>query len=151
MESNEMIELDIIGVAPISEEVIFYIAKAVIDNEDPVNNYNICLNLIDSEDMRRINRQYRGCDKTTDILSFVNCEVPLGNASEGRMLKQCDIVIDTNQLALQKGNRSLHEEFQIVFIHGLLHLVGYDHIRNRDARNMENKEIYYQELIKVKE
>jgi len=146
-----MIELEILGEPPVSNNRLLGLANLIFQSEDPANCYCVCIKLADSEEMRQINRQYRGCDKSTDILSFVTCEMPLGKDSQYRILKQCDIVIDTNQLALQKGNRSLSEEFLIVLIHGLLHLVGYDHMRKQDANIMENKEIYYQELIKVKE
>ena len=48
-----------------------------------------------------------------------------------------DIIIDINQLLQQKGIRNREEEYRAVLIHGLLHLVGYDHIHSADAEKMK--------------
>ncbi len=58
-------------------------------------------------------------------------------------MRICDIIIDIKQLFQQKGIRTLEEEYRAVLIHGLLHLVGYDHIRSADAEKMNKKEEYY--------
>jgi len=55
----------------------------------------------------------------------------------------CDIIIDIKRLFQQKGIRTLEDEYRAVLIHGLLHLVGYDHIRSEDAEKMNKKEEYY--------
>ena len=89
--------------------------------------------------MRKINRQYRGADETTDILSFVSDELDLN----GRKSHICDIIVDINSLEIQKGINSLIEEFWQVLIHGLLHLAGYDHITLADRKKMEDAEEKY--------
>lgn len=52
----------------------------------------------------------------------------------------CDIIIDIKRLFQQKGIRTLEDEYRAVLIHGLLHLVGYDHIRSEDAEKLKKKE-----------
>jgi probable rRNA maturation factor len=154
-----MTELEIIGTACLPETEIIELAGFICKTEDPANDYQICIKLVDSEEMRQFNRVYRGVEKDTDILSFVSSELPFCNSNlanpagqdKPQSLKMCDIIIDINQLARQKGNKTLEEEFRIVLIHGLLHLVGYDHVRKQDACEMETKENYYLDQNKVKE
>ncbi len=87
--------------------------------------------------MRALNRSYRGQDKATDILSFVKFvkeDLPFPeyeNAVIG------DIVIDINQVAKQKGTNTFAQELLIVFIHGMLHIMGYDHTKKIEKENME--------------
>ncbi len=90
--------------------------------------------------MRTLNRTYRGKDRTTDVLSF--------SLREGRfphiqpdMLG--DIVISVPVAARQAGEagHSLTVEIERLLVHGLVHLLGYDHERGlREARRMERKE-----------
>ncbi|PKN72191.1 MAG: rRNA maturation RNase YbeY [Candidatus Cloacimonetes bacterium HGW-Cloacimonetes-3] len=143
-----MTELEVIGETTVPEHLIGEIAKLICDAEDPESDYHICIKIVESEEMKQLNRVYRGVDKATDVLSFVTNTgaMPLNNVHSHKSLplKVCDIIIDIKQLALQKVNKTLEEEFCIVLIHGLLHIVGYDHIRKHDACEMETKENYYQ-------
>ncbi|GAB1468747.1 rRNA maturation RNase YbeY [Candidatus Cloacimonadota bacterium] len=146
-----MTELDIIGNSPLKESVISDIASLICEREDPVNDYLICIKFLESKEMQHYNRVYRGVNQTTDILSFENADIPLeltneclaAGSEKKRNFRLCDILIDINQLIEQKGEKTLEEEFRIVLIHGLLHLVGYDHIRNQDAFEMKTKENLY--------
>jgi len=127
------------------------ICELVLGSEQPLVDYELSLSLVGDKEMRRYNKLYRGLDEPTDVLSFVTTQLPAGKelgakspetvATRDTLL--CDIVIDTKQLDRQKGNNHLESEFIIVFVHGLLHLVGYDHIRNKDAIQMKEKEEYY--------
>lgn len=146
-----MTELDIIGNSPLKESVVSDIASLICEREDPSNDYFICIKFVESKEMQHYNRVYRGVNQTTDILSFENADIPLeltneclaAGSEKKRNFRLCDILIDINQLIEQKGEKTLEEEFRIVLIHGLLHLVGYDHIRNQDAFEMKTKENLY--------
>lgn len=77
--------------------------------------------IIDSETMHAINREHRGMDKTTDVLSFPVDDFP--HAPLGSILIN-------HELAAQKAHElghSAEEEITLLFIHGMLHLLGYDH------------------------
>jgi probable rRNA maturation factor len=119
------------------------LASSICRAEDPGCRYEISLLFCDDETMRRYNRTYRGSDAATDVLSFVTAE--LGNG-EGRA-RICDIIIDTKQVDRQKGHKSFERELSEVFIHALLHLAGYDHIRPEARKHMEEKETTYQSMI----
>jgi len=90
--------------------------------------------------MRTLNRQYRGKDKTTDVLSFSLREGRF-NGVQPNMLG--DIVISApvaRKQAIDAG-LTLQQELERLLVHGLLHLVGYDHERGADdARAMLMKE-----------
>jgi probable rRNA maturation factor len=94
--------------------------------------------LIGDRSMRRLNRQYRKKDRTTDVLAFSMREGP-GPSS----VLIGDVVISVPTAAKQAGQagRSLDEELTVLLIHGILHLCGYDHERSkRDARRMQERE-----------
>lgn len=94
--------------------------------------------LVGDSEMRRLNARYRKKDRTTDVLSFPTEEKLL----TGRPLLG-DVVISVGQARRQakEGKRTLDEEMTILLIHGVLHLLGYDHERStKDARIMGSLE-----------
>lgn len=95
--------------------------------------------------MRTLNRHYRGRDRTTDVLSFSLREGRFGGVQPDML---GDIVISVpvaRQQAVDAG-LTLQQELERLLVHGLLHLVGYDHERGAaDARSMRRKE---QSLLK---
>lgn len=98
--------------------------------------------------MRVLNRQYRGLDKTTDVLSFpaLEGEAALKAASGGQGVPPAalgDIVISAPRALAQAGEigQSLEDELSFLLVHGILHLVGYDHEGSpSDKRRMEKKQ-----------
>jgi probable rRNA maturation factor len=89
--------------------------------------------------MRRLNALYRGIDRPTDVLSFPMLEG--GTTGEPALLG--DIVICMPQAALQAERYGvrLYDELLRLLVHGLLHLLGYDHVENAaKRRRMEKKE-----------
>lgn len=122
-------------------------AEAVSAGEAGPGTREINLLLCNDAAMKRYHRIYRGSDSVTDVLSFsAAAEVPDG-VSEQAAPASHDIVIDTNQIDRQKGTNSFEMELMGVFIHGLLHVFGYDHVRQRDRNIMNQKELHYQELM----
>jgi len=148
-----MNELEIIGQPPLPEAELQHIC-ALICSQEAGQQLMITLTLVDDSQMRELNRKYRGKDEPTDVLSFnsENMTLPgdtaLGNegtASDSLVL--CDIIIDIKQLNRQKGLNTLDDEFRRVFIHGMLHVLGYDHTRLSDAKKMKEKEDHYINMI----
>lgn len=86
----------------------------------------VSLTLTDNPGIHQLNREYRGVDRPTDVLSFPQfaAEEPIpAGATLG------DIVISLPQMAAQarEYGHSQKREFCFLFVHGLLHLLGYDH------------------------
>lgn len=140
-----MLSLELRGDLPpsLAESEIRYMAEMICRENAPDIDFEVSLLLVESDVMREYNRVYRGVDMNTDVLSFMGDELLL----EGRQTRLCDIIIDTNQVVLQKGSKTIKEEFWLVLIHGLLHITGYDHIKTADKKKMEDAEDNYRKQI----
>ena len=103
----------------------------------------LAVSLVGDRRMRRINRVFRGKDRTTDVLAFAMREgrAPHRSRLAAMMLGDVVISVPTAMRQARAGGHSLDEELVILLIHGLLHLCGYDHERNRaEARRMQRRE-----------
>ncbi len=88
--------------------------------------------LTTDEEIKKINKEFRNKDKATDVLSF-----PLENIP-GMPLGSIVISIDTAKKEAEEFGHSIEDEIKLLFIHGLLHLLGYDHeIDNGEMRAKE--------------
>ncbi len=107
---------------------------------------DVSLSFIGDASMRRLNRQYRRKDATTDVLAFPMRQIrPRFTPHASRFMSSMlgDVVISLPQAARQARERGLplHHELATLLIHGILHLLGYDHERNsREAQRMQRKE-----------
>ena len=87
---------------------------------------------VNDDEMRKINREHRGIDKATDVLSFPYEQVP------GGLMGSVVISTDTaNRVAAGLGH-SIECEIALLFLHGILHILGYDH--EIDDGQMRGKE-----------
>lgn len=95
--------------------------------------------LTDDEEMHQLNKEYRGIDRPTDVLSFSQME---GEefVSEGDLIQLGDIVIsvETAQRQADARGKSLEQELELLVAHGVLHLLGYDDQTDEDAQVMED-------------
>ena len=95
----------------------------------------IGLALISDRTMRRLNREFRGKDTSTDVLSFpeqiprTNLEVPLSKSDLSSNFRLGDLAIALGVARRQARHlgHSLDTELRVLALHGLLHLLGYDH------------------------
>jgi probable rRNA maturation factor len=90
--------------------------------------------------VRALNQRYRGVDRSTDVLSFPASREPGSTRSEPRATSLGDIVIArgvARKQAREAGHSEL-TEWRVLALHGLLHLLGYDH--ERDAGRMRRVE-----------
>ena len=78
--------------------------------------------LVDDEEMRQLNRQFRGQDAPTDVLSF-----PGGESAEGTHLGDVVISVPTARHQAQSRGHSTQRELRLLLVHGVLHCLGYDH------------------------
>ena len=101
----------------------------------------ISVTLVDNEYIHEINRNYRHIDRPTDVISFAFLDDnpnrdKLFQSKEMVVLGEIYISIDkTKEQALAYGH-SLDRELSFLFVHGLLHLLGYDHMNEDDEKIM---------------
>jgi probable rRNA maturation factor len=90
--------------------------------------------LTDDERIRELNRQFLGFDTPTDVLAFPSEDTDPDTAS----LYLGDIVVSYPQATLQanQGGHSVQAELQLLVVHGMLHLLGYDHAEERQKTAM---------------
>jgi len=102
----------------------------------------ITLRIVDNEEIRTLNRDYRGIDKTTNVLSFP-FDMPEGLPEDAIAPLLGDIVISAPVVTREASeqNKPLDAHWAHMVTHGVLHLLGYDHIEDEDAALMESLEI----------
>lgn len=93
----------------------------------------ITVRFVDEEEGRQLNKQFRGIDRATNVLTFDYVHEPVVEAD-------LVICVPVLQKESQEQNKSFKEHLAHLLIHGLLHAQGYDHDNERQARKMEQKE-----------
>jgi len=102
--------------------------------KDSLTNRDIELIFVDNKEMQELNKNFRQVDKTTDVLSF-----PL-DFMDGLPLGSLVINIQMAKEKSKELKHTLDDEISLMFIHGLLHLLGYDHESdNGQMRDEEEK------------
>ena len=122
-----------------------YTAPKIFDNilaehDSPPAIVSLCL--CDDQRMRQINRKHRQIDKATNVLSFQAYDMPSHHLNQCTLAFLGDIVIaaetvmcEADSLVIPVADHLMH-----LFVHGMLHLFGYDHIDDDMAKTMESLE-----------
>jgi len=124
--------------------VSFLVKKETLDNA----NFNIIF--VDDDEIKAINNKYRGIDKTTDVISFALEDYLDINISDIRMLGDIYISLDTAYRQALEYNHSNIREICFLITHGLLHLLGYDHMTLEDEEVMFKKQKELLEEYEIK-
>ena len=103
-------------------------------------NITFTILLTNSLTMKKLNKKFRKCNKSTDVLSF-----PFFSKIELKSIKEKNIYIGDIAVSYEiingrAGKNNFIFEFDKTWVHGLLHLIGYDHIKNRDYSKMNRIE-----------
>ncbi|XDU65086.1 rRNA maturation RNase YbeY [Leptotrichia sp. HSP-342] len=123
---------------PKINEFVSYILKNEYKEEFDKNEYYLSLLITTNDEIQKINREYRQKDIPTDVISFAYNETE--NFGVVNMLG--DIVISIERVKEQSSEyrHSDEREFYYVLCHGMLHLLGYDHIEEEDKVVMRRRE-----------
>lgn len=128
--------IDISGKAPeVSRtDLRRWIRTALLHLQQP--QAELSLALVTDREIHTLNLQYRKKDKPTDVLSF-----PLADKLQPQLLGDVIISVETAARQAQRRGHSLREELQTLLIHGILHLLGYNHeVSRSEAIRMHKKE-----------
>lgn len=98
----------------------------------------VSLVLCGDAEIKKLNHRWRGFDKATDVLSFPQLEGERIPQPKGAPLVLGDVVISlpTARRQAKETARELNDELALLWVHGLLHLLGYDHVLKADEKKM---------------
>ena len=117
------------------------VARKLLHEEGTENNVNVVL--CTDEFVREMNKNYRGLDKVTDVLSY--------EWHEEDFLGEIYIARDQVKRQAPEYGNTFYAELKRVLVHGLLHLSGYDHIKAADRKVMRKRECEFLGLDLYKE
>lgn len=105
--------------------------------EQQLSGAELCVRICDEEESRLLNHTYRGIDKSTNVLSFAaDMDVP-----EMQVLGDLAICWPVLQREAAAQHKPLQHHFMHLFVHGVLHLLGFDHEQSQQAALMEKLEV----------
>ena len=111
------------------------ISASVLNYMNSPKTSELSISFIKDERMRELNRAYRDIDRTTDVLSF-----PQGEGPELTLLGDVVISLDTAERNSKRYGVKREEEIKKLIVHGILHLLGYDHKKKKEREEMREKE-----------
>lgn len=111
-----------------------------------VTDIELSIEFVDSDAMQSLNEQYRGKSTPTNVLSFESQMPPMmlsETSSEGALQVLGDLVFcpEVVKREAQEQSKNLEHHWTHLFVHGTLHLCGYDHEKPKQAEAMESLEI----------
>ncbi len=121
---------------PVENNKVRLWAEATLQSLRPAGE--ITIRLVDVEEMTLLNNQYRQQNKPTNVLAFPQ-QLPTGVQMDCPLVG--DVLICPTVLAEEATPSTLQAHWAHIVIHGVLHLLGYDHIQAEDAQIMEEQEI----------
>ena len=117
------------------------LAEFVLTIETAPETSEVSIAIVDEEEIARLNEQYRKKEGPTDVLSFP-CDEVAAATVEGEPLTLGDVILApaiAEANARELGN-TIEDELNLLVVHGVLHLLGYDHIEDDDAVVMQARE-----------
>jgi len=147
--SQVFIGYDAYGIAGVDDEFIRFIFDTTLGLTNTSLNSEVGLILSDNAKMQQLNQRYRGKDTATNVLSFTNQDMADGGQVETDKNYLGDIYIGYFVLVNEAKDLKISEQerFAQLFVHGLLHLLGFDHETAAEAKVMEALEDQIVQLV----
>jgi len=124
----------------VDDELLLKVARTALAYEHVEDDVELSIVLVDEDEIRGLNAHYRGKDSVTDVLSFETEEEEPGTSEYPHLLG--DVVICPSAAARQaeEYGQTFEQEMALLLTHGILHLLGYDHQDDTEAKIMEGHE-----------
>jgi len=122
-------------------------AFLLICNEEQIKQCSINVRIMDDKEMQELNKKFRGKDASTNVLSFTNEDIskPItGNLGDIAISYEF-VKNESEELDVDFDDHMIH-----MLIHGVYHILGFDHESNTMAEVMENKEIKLLEKLNIR-
>lgn len=119
------------------EKLLELVINEALMVEGISKDYEVSISFVGNSEIRELNREYRGVDSETDVLSF-----PMEDEFEISTLLLGDIIISierAKEQSLEYGH-TLEREIAYLTAHSMFHLMGYDHMNEEEKKIMRNKE-----------
>ncbi len=130
-------EYNLLAPCPYKYNWVSQVVELVARREKKVRGV-VEISVVNKRMIKKINREWRGKDKVTDVLSFAWQE---GLSTPGsNHLGEIYICFEKIKEQAKEFKVTAKEEFVRMLVHGLLHLVGYDHMKEKDAKKMFGKQ-----------
>ena len=127
------------------------------------NNLEVAIDFVSEGEIQRLNSEFRGIDRVTDVLSFPSFQLDAGelldeisieaqmSAGENGLIHFGDMAICLKQTERQAKEYGVTNESEVkkLVIHSILHLMGYDHIEDSDYALMNEKEVWLDGKIEI--
>jgi len=123
---------------PVSEELLMKWASLALKERQKAAELTI--RIVNPEEMIGLNYTYRKQNKATNVLAFPSSlpdTIKLDHPLLGDVIICPEVLLEESK----QYNKSLHEHWSLIVVHGVLHLLGYDHIEEQDAAVMQGIEI----------
>lgn len=132
--------------ARVPRQKIFNLFDKIMSKEtEPDAGSRVNLVFTTKKRIQQLNKSHRGKNKATDVLSF-NLGDSSGNDS---VFGEIYISTDIARVQAPEFSNTFSEELLRLSCHGLLHLLGYDHLKKNDAVKMQNREQYFLSMLKL--
>lgn len=144
-----MIEINNLTTVEVDEVLIKRAAEAVLKGEKRDAASDVSIAFIGPGRMRKLNKTFRKKNRVTDVLSFGSSKVrfekfKIGPTEKTEGLGELVVCLREVVKNARKASNSFEQELKRIIIHGVLHLLGYDHEKSdEEARNMEKREEQY--------
>ncbi|WP_196603363.1 rRNA maturation RNase YbeY [Pectinatus haikarae] len=132
-------------------DIIEQVAAKMAELYD-LKNSEVSITLTDNKNIHALNKKYRNIDRPTDVLSFALNEGEEPNIEGGAPVNVLgDIIISVEKTAKQaeEYGHSVKREIAFLTVHGMLHLLGYDHIEENDRVEMRREEEFIMEKLGI--
>lgn len=113
------------------------LAEEVLEFEKVDAQAELSIVFLDEDQIHELNAKYRGVDSSTDVLSFLQSD---DNLDGPHLLGDVVISPQVAQAQARKYQHSFDREMAILLIHGILHLLGFDHQTSEEKKAMQEKE-----------
>ncbi len=118
-----------------------------------VENGEVSITLTNNEYIHELNREYRHIDRPTDVLSFAlneSEEPAIENGPDINVLGDLVISVERAEEQAADYGHSVRREIAFLTVHGMLHLLGYDHMEETDRLEMEQEQRYVMDQLGIK-
>lgn len=132
-----------ITITPQHQKVIELVGKEIERRFDLGEETEVSITFVDNQMIQGLNREYRGIDQPTDVLSFAfdddvegDMMAPVKHFAHLHMLGEIVLSLEKVKKQAEEYEHSFFRELAFLTVHGMLHLLGYDHQEEQDTKEM---------------